>query len=381
MSLFAAMYYSSLRTEESEPISFHVVYMDPDNPDPDPPNRVTNDRWISIKLKEPIPATIPNSIKMAKASDPRTSSLALYDVSNSGLLIWGLVDQGNTYSDFVNYESDSGAAGPGLFQASILGIAHIVAFVEMQKIAELKINQLVRTMPDILWGGPVHEALLPAIDAYKNIVKKAVSSRVYESRGHWDMSLEGWWIESLCRLLLRVQRYRHGGAVLITPTESKRGLNIKYGLSYDRLRAALERRAILTIQETQARDQIWEDYLDDQADDVPASLYLDEAIARNDLEDNQREMDGTIWFISLLTRVDGLLLLNQTLEVQGFGVEITYSEEPLNLFLAGNRNATESKLRQLDYNYYGTRHRSMMRYCARVNGSVGFVLSQDGDVR
>jgi hypothetical protein len=40
-----------------------------------------------------------------------------------------------------------------------------------------------------------------------------------------------------------------------------------------------------------------------------------------------------------------------------------------------------SKVTALDYNHFGTRHRSMMRYCAAVPGSVGFVVSQDGDVR
>jgi hypothetical protein len=29
----------------------------------------------------------------------------------------------------------------------------------------------------------------------------------------------------------------------------------------------------------------------------------------------------------------------------------------------------------------GTRHRSMMRYCNAYPGSVGFVISQDGDIR
>jgi len=30
---------------------------------------------------------------------------------------------------------------------------------------------------------------------------------------------------------------------------------------------------------------------------------------------------------------------------------------------------------------YGTRHRSMFNYCAAHSGSVGFVVSQDGDIR
>jgi hypothetical protein len=37
VQLFELMYYVSLRTEESQPITFHIVYLDPKNPDPCPP--------------------------------------------------------------------------------------------------------------------------------------------------------------------------------------------------------------------------------------------------------------------------------------------------------------------------------------------------------
>jgi hypothetical protein len=108
---------------------------------------------------------------------------------------------------------------------------------------------------------------------------------------------------------------------------------------------------------------------------------VDEWIAGNDLEEIRNELGGAIWFISLLTRVDGLVLLNQNLEVQGFGVEITVGEEPSEIYAAGDAWASEWLLRKVDYQHYGTRHRSMMRYCAKFPGSVGFVISQDGDVR
>src|SRR5688572_18380809 len=66
--LFELMYFASLRTEESQPITFHVVYLDPRNPDPDPPQRPPGDRWNCIKLDKRVPANIPNLIKTAKAS-------------------------------------------------------------------------------------------------------------------------------------------------------------------------------------------------------------------------------------------------------------------------------------------------------------------------
>ncbi len=331
--LFHAMYYASLRTEESEPVTFHIVYLDPNNPDPDPPARIRNDRWMFVRLDQAILISITNLIKIAKASDPRTS------------------------------------------------VGHLVASVGFEKIAELRINTLVRSAIDVLSGGPIFDAIAPGINNYLKLVKKSLPADVYKMRDHWDESLKFSWLASLCRLLLRIQKYQHGGAVLITPGKSSMGLNVKYKLRYDRLRRALEKQAVLRIKKTFASDQIWEEYIEPNDDDMPIMLYLEESVALDDLADNRRELDGAIWFVSLLTRVDGLVLLDSSLGVRGFGVEITYSEEPPGIFLAGNRSGSKPKLRELDYNHYGTRHRSMMRFCSKVPGSVGFVVSQDGDVR
>lgn len=379
--LFATMYYVSLRTEERDPTAFHIVYMDPHNPDPDPPRRITYDRWSYIRFDHTIDATVTNLIKIAKASDQRTSSFAIYHNTSGKLFLWGLVDQGNTYFDFVNYESQSGSARPGIFQASIAGIGHIITYIGFQKIAELKVDALLRNVLDVFSGGPVNKALAPGIEKHLIQIRKRVSAEIYEMRGHWDISLISNWIESLCRLLLRTQKYRHGGALLISPGLSSRGVNIKYALKYARLRRALETQAILEINSAHISDLIWEEYIEVNAESVPSDLHLEESIAREELDDNRRELDGAIWFVSLLTRVDGLVLLTPRLDVRGFGVEITYSDEPATIFLAGNRGATKTQLKELDYNHFGTRHRSMMRYCAKVPGSVGFVVSQDGDVR
>jgi hypothetical protein len=381
VNLFETMYYASLQTEESHRISFHMVYLDPTDPDPEPSGPITKDRWIVVQLSNLIPLTTANLIKLANASDPRTSSFAIYHNEQGHLFVWGFVDQGGSYSAYVNYEADEGTARPGAFQATIAGSGHLIAFIEMKKIAELKINALIMSVSDVLGGGPINEALRPGIEIYLQTVQARVTARRYKASSISRTNLIATWLQSLSRLLLRMERYRHGGAILITPDNSLRGLNLKYELPYDRLRSALEDNAELRINLSYVSQKIWADYINRDAEAVPVDLYLEESTARKNLKANRRELEGTIWFLSLLTRVDGLLLLNQSLEVQGFGVEITIRNEPASLYRAGNRSATNNSLREIEYNHYGTRHRSMMRYCSQVPGSVGFVVSQDGDVR
>lgn len=381
VDLFETMYYASLGTEESARISFHMIYLDPTNPDPDPPSRVTKDRWMVVQLADSIPFNVESLIKLANASDPRTSSFAIYHNERGALFVWGFVDQGNSYTDFVNYESEEGSPRPGLFHATIEGAGHLIAFLEMEKIAELKINVLITSVSDVLGGGPIRAALQPGIEAYLSAVQTVDRAFQHRARSQWRARLIATWLQSLSRLLLRIQRYRHGGAILITPDNSLSGLNVKYELPYDRLRSALEENASLRIDQSYFSQAVWQDYVDKDSETIPVDLFLDESIARDNLKDNRRELEGTIWFLSLLTRVDGLLLFNPSLELQGFGVEITFQDEPQGIFKAENRSATAHKLKRIDYNHYGTRHRSMMRYCSQVPGSVGFVVSQDGNVK
>ncbi len=381
VNLFETMYYASLQTEESHLISFHLVYLDPTDPSPELLSPIIKDRWMVVQLAYSIPLTIANLIKLANASDPRTSSLAIYHNEQGRLFVWGFVDQGASYSEYVNYEADEGIARPGSFQATIAGAGHLIAFIEMKKIAELKINALLMSVSDVLGGGPIREALQPGIKTYLQAIKAQVPANMQYAFSRSKANLVATWLRTLSRLLLRMQRYRHGGAILITPTNSLRGLNLKYELPYDRLRSALDDNAVLRIAQSYYSKKIWSDYINRDAETVPVALYLDESTVRDNLKANRRELEGAIWFLSLLTRVDGLLLLNPSLEVQGFGVEITIQKEPTSVYMSGNRSATPNLLRLIDYNHYGTRHRSMMRYCSQMPRSIGFVVSQDGDVR
>jgi len=90
---------------------------------------------------------------------------------------------------------------------------------------------------------------------------------------------------------------------------------------------------------------------------------------------------GCVNFIASLARVDGCVLMSSGLNVRGFGVEITCRNDPPEVSAAGDERATKAKLRRSDFSHFGTRHRSMMRYCYLNPESIGFVISQDGDVR
>jgi hypothetical protein len=380
IDLFETMYYSSLRTEESEPVKFHMVFLDPSQPDPKPPRNPMKDRWSYVPFAQPILFSVPSLVKIAKSSELRTSSFAVWPDKEGKLYIWGLVDQQNLFHKFLNRSAEIQPDRPGLFQASVEGIGVIVVYMRYEKVAELRINELIRNSLDIFRQSPVRDLLEPGINDYLKAVKAHLADDMYFGNGSMDELHTQQWLSVLCRILLRIQKIKKGGAILITPDIDSADLNIKYAINYDRLRTSLISNAATKIKADYLENQLLG--LKEPKDaDIPSQKYFQLRKFEKDLRANKNEIDGVIWFVAILTRVDGLVVMDQNLDVRGYGVEIMTPQEPSNLFHSTDRLATPAKLRPATYNHFGTRHRSMMRYCYQHPGSIGFVISQDGEVR
>ena len=380
-TFFEVLYYASLRTEEGRPILVHVVYIDSGDPDPNPPISIRASRWSCAALAQTLPFTVGNVAKIALASDPRSSALAV-DVDDRGdLRIWGILDQQNLFLDFLNYDSDEGPEH-GLFQASIVGLGCVAVYLEYENLAELRVNELMGRSLDVFGrSGPIRTLIERQIGASAKRVRSHLKGMPEEIRVYSREALFGNWVGSLCRLVLRVQRFRHGGAFLLTPSSDASDLKVNYKISYDRLRRSLERQTIEEAIDDATFEQIMKAHQRKSAEAELSELYRNYIVAENDVKDVKTEVEGAIWFISLLSRVDGCIWMTDDLHVRGFGVEITANRDPKNVFLAQDVRASDRRLRAVDYRLFGTRHRSMMRYVAQHPGSLGIVVSQEGVVR
>jgi hypothetical protein len=178
-----------------------------------------------------------------------------------------------------------------------------------------------------------------------------------------------------------MQRYGHGGALLLQPEYQTNDFAVKYQLDYAPLSETLVQDAANYIRERLVWWDVHDNHLDGADKDMSPQLYLKGQIAEGARDDARRATAGAIATVSSLTRVDGLVLLTEGFRVRGFGCEITQKKDPPVVFAASSSRATVNSLRKADAKHWGTRHRSMMRYCYAHPTSIGFVISQDGDVR
>ncbi|MDD2734319.1 MAG: hypothetical protein PHF56_10300 [Desulfuromonadaceae bacterium] len=372
--LFQIIYHASISREESEFISFHLVFFNPAEAQHRQSGVPVRELWHFIPLECPEEMNLPNISKLALSSHPRSSALAVYPNADGTLIIWGLIDQLNRYEDFIRLENSTAPHRPGLFEARIVGPGHILVTIGYEQIAELVIDNLSLNSIEIFSSGPLLQKLAPGVaslleDLYSHF-PHAISSQEVKER------IRSLWMSVIQRLLFRVKGLKYGGAILIVPDSNFEGLNTKYRMHYDRLNSAIKRYAL-----SRYRLEVTRLYITAARQEEIHLLNKKLAAQNSACRESEKEVEAAIWFVALLTRIDGLVLMNQKLEVIGFGVEITTAKEPLSVRKALTANAAKKARRTFNYTYFGTRHRSMMRYCDANPDSVGFVISQDSDVR
>lgn len=376
--LFENLFYTSLKTEEGQFIKVTITLIDPENPDPSPPTRVVADRWNYIRFQEQLNFTVENLVKLSKAADPWSSSLAVY-YNNDRLFIWGMIDQAIHYQSFLNYEADLGPEQPGLFQTSITGIGCLNVIFDYELISSLKQNTMINNFIDVFRYGQVKSHIDSNSSEIKEKIKEYIEAEFEdEDFEDWDGYCQNIINQSISRILLRIQNYQHGGALLIC-NNTRNNIDIKYKINYSRLKKSLIKYLRCTISNAIYSNILYEHIDEDKG--IPVDVYLQDELSRINKNETQDELKGAIRYISSLSCVDGLVALTSDLIVIGFGGVIKINDIPENIYISKTGKINELRLQKKETNHFGTRHRSMFAYCWQNTGSLGFVISQDGDIR
>lgn len=378
---FQTLFLTSLRTEEGTPVVCSLAFVDPKDPDPDPPESLRDPRWHYTPLDNPVEYNVGQLVKIAMATDPSSSCLAVYPDRKGGLKIWGLFDQQGGFRSLLSHEGEGGWSPPGIIQAEALGLGHIIVTSGLAVIAELNGGVLVEDTVDVFEGSIILKKLATDFERRFAQIDAGVKERGYVFDQDYKSHAMQKWISTIRRVLLRARAFGHGGAFLITDSDYGGRLKIKYSVCYDRIPTLFENwmRCRCIAAES---DPLMGDGLEEDPDYIDAERYFENVISANEVDDAKDAIAGAVDFVASLSRVDGLVLLDTNLVVHGFGCEIiAHGDDNCTLFQANNSSPTKGRLRRLDPERFGTRHRSMLRYCSEDESSVGFVVSNDGPVR
>ena len=369
-SFFEVLFYASLDTEEGDLIKVTATLF---NPVAIIPNKPKNDRWRFVKFDNKIPFNIANLVKLSKAADPWSSTLAVYFDIQENLWIHGLIDQALHVQSFLNYESEDKPTQAGLFQASIIDIGSISVLRDYKLIASLKKDFLVTKYIDVFKSGIIYsllreDAALIREQALQNLNNKFLHTNLED----WDEFFDNIWQNTISRLLIQIKNYHHGGALLISDRETN--LEIKYSISYKRLGSSIKNLVQQNIKEENLLSQINNS---DLSLDMEVFInYQNCLTAKNDAKN---DLKASIRFVASHSCVDGLILLDGQLNTKGFGVIVRELSPPDLIYVSAS--TTGKPYVEKNPKHFGTRHQSMFAYCYNNPGSIGFIVSQDGDIR
>lgn len=318
-------------------------------------------------------------MKLAKAADPWSSGLAVFYNDVDGWFIWGMVDQVVHISMAFVGEPSPAYDPPGEFHVLVNNAGDMTVFRKDFFIGRLAQDLLLDEQNDCLWEGPISNR----IDEWQKPIWRSVSRHakdeaVAEDRQNLKFQAKDSWTNTLSRILISIQRQRHGGAILFSETGANEDLSIKYALEYRRISRAMKLALFNGIVLQNVRSEM-EHRRFRGSRTVPLQMYGLEGVSESEIRDSEQAITGAVRFISSLAGVDGLVLASPDFTIHGFGVEIKTKKDIEQLFVA--TSADLSKGRMEDANTFGTRHRSMARYCSARPESIGFVVSQDGSIR
>lgn len=163
---------------------------------------------------------------------------------------------------------------------------------------------------------------------------------------------------------------RHGGCFLIVPADFADGdqlLNVKYGSASDGLLRCLQARAAI-------EPPPWGHSRGEQ--DILSKSCVDASSLDRDLA---RSAD----LVASLAAVDGAVVLRRDFTVIGFGAEITHARlvaKEQSIQFLRHPDLEGLAIAEGALEDFGMRHRSAIRFCDEVPGTMAFVASQDGDL-
>lgn len=379
--LFEVLYFASLRTDEGRQTLCTVNFVDAADPaGGESPPKIAN-HWTAFPFSHPLPLDIRAITKLARAADPEVASLNVYADAAGELYLWGMVDQEPRHGDQLVLSAGSDVQRPGLFQATINGSGSICVYRNGTLLGNLAQDVLVEAHYDVLWSGPVHALLADHLRGYVSETYPQLAAECGSPHPAWlERELLLRWLNSLSRILVNIQQYRHGGGLVIVPRVDFDRSNVKYRIHYDRLSSAVV--GLVRVHLRRAQDSTA--LMETAKTGAPSDLYASLSALRNmhvDVEQRKEEVLGCLRWIAALSCVDGVVLLDKSLAVHGFGVELRADSNLAEVFMAGDAEAGPSRLRRVEITQFGTRHRAMMRYCYERLGSLGFAISQDGGIQ
>jgi hypothetical protein len=369
--ILSVCYHASLLREEGRPVTFRLALSEPGafNDAAGPPSGLHR-----LIFARPLPL---DQHELRRLTPAAAFSRSLIGATSAGEGIWGIIHSGPQWLQSVRGGRATAQAMPQVPIVAATGAGRLLVSVGPVVLAELRDGRLSVGEMDIFQARWMQRRLAAA-DLHR-VGRVVVRDETAEPRAAIDSAfaavLAG---HVLRRVLATVRAAQHGGTLILIPRarvseflSDSRYVQVKYVFDDEE-----PRKRILTLMTAISKELALA--AGDEESTVGWHAY-ETSRARRIVE-----MDEALFevahLVADLTRVDGAVLLTDSLEVLGFGVEIA-GELPEVSRVAWAHDLDAEARTWVRTDRVGTRHRSAYRLCQAVRDALALVVSQDGGLR
>lgn len=369
-AILSTCYQASLQREEGRHLAFRVALADPEVfPGLD---RLVLSRRRVLDEHE--------LRRIAPAVAFKNSLIGVSEASDGELYIWGLVHSGPGWLQGARGGRENGQSIPTVLTIAVTGPGRIIVSQGIRMLASLASGSLAVISHDVFSARWLDSLLARSSQAQWDAYV-AACARSLEPHTSLEPAFGRKLIEHvLRRMVATVRASRHGGTFILLPTHApqvllaaRRCLTLKYEFCDEEARRRVVDLTVELMCElsrlhasgTNSHLVEWSDY------ELPSDIRL-------------ARLDDTIFevahLVAMLAEIDGAVVMTDTLEILGFGAEISGALPDVgfvqrSLDLEGTTCVPEGVER------VGTRHRSAYRLCQHLRDALVIVVSQDGGVR
>ncbi|MGE3508764.1 MAG: putative sensor domain DACNV-containing protein [Vicinamibacterales bacterium] len=368
--ILSVCYQATLLREEGRPVTFRLSLSEPGVFDhaAGPPSGLHR-----LVFARPLPFDQHELRRLAPAV---SFSRSLIGTTPAGQGIWGIIHSGPQWLQSVRGGRAIEQTVPDVPIVAATGPGRLLVSVGPVVLAELRDGRLSGGEMDVFTTGWMRQRLAAA-----NLVdgpdlpatRPAVHGSGAEPDEGFGSVLAG---HVLRRMLATVRAAQHGGTVILIPharvpqfLSNGTYVQVKYAFDDEEPRTRIRTLMKAIAQELTAADDAsavdWHAYETSRA---PSLVALDEALFE------------VAHLVADFTRVDGAVLLTDSLEVLGFGAEIAGELPKVSRVMRAHDPDGASRT-WVRTDRVGTRHRSAYRLCQAVRDALVLVVSQDGAMR
>lgn len=214
-TLLDIAYLASLKTEESRFVRGSMTYCDPSAPETDTPPRRRSDYPFFTPFAHRSQLTVDLLVKLSRAVDRWSGSIAVYGTRAADIVVWGVVDQLVHQNVRLNREAMTGYAAPGIVSVTIDGVGEVSAYHGSLFLGRLKQGQVTYSEVAALQSPMVINRVEPALVPFASSIAAAVGAP--EDEPDMLAALLDAWVNIVSRICIGLRRMGNGGSLLITP--------------------------------------------------------------------------------------------------------------------------------------------------------------------